>query len=158
MTTTSYCLWPSEQLSCHEYMYVFRRQSCMCVPVQLCAVVCVCACGKGCQLFCVGGLYWMWQESPTGASGTWQSAAGPLLAYKRKVTAGKTNQTLPPPPIPPHSPVSFQMTVRDFLPKGRSQLIAVNETIMAGRWRHLEMLALFLFFFSFLLFYSLVLL
>lgn len=73
---------------------VFTRKTCMCACV---SCVCVFVWVEGCQLFCVGGLYWMWQESPTGASGTWQSAAGPRLALERKVTAGKTNQTLPPP-------------------------------------------------------------
>lgn len=71
----------------HEYMYVFTRESCMSV------------CAEGCQPFCMGRLYWLWQESPYGASGPWQSAAGPVLPRAESYRQQNKSNATPSPPV-----------------------------------------------------------
>lgn len=84
MTASPSCLWLS------EHLFGLLMNICMCLPGSG-----VCVCTEGWQALCMGRLYWLWQELPTGASGPWQCAGGPVLAPELKATASKTNQTLP---------------------------------------------------------------
>lgn len=116
MTASPSCLWPSEHLSwaSHEYMHVFTGESSMCVQS-------LCVSGEGCQPFCMGGLYQLWQESPIAASGPWQTAAGPVLPPSWKLPPAKQIKRYPLPTL-----VSWKMTGRDILPSGHSLLTAIN--------------------------------
>lgn len=117
MTASPSCLWPSEHLF-GLFMNIF-----MCLPRRVvCVRVCVYA--EGCWAFCMGRLYWLWQESPTGASGPWQSAAGPVLPRAQSLLQKNKSNTTPHPTC-----VSWKMTGRDILPSGHSQLTAINYTL-----------------------------
>lgn len=91
MTASPSCLWPSEHLSwaSHEYMHVFTGESSMCVQ-SLCVWWGVSAVLHGRSLPAVAGVthcsFWPLTK-----------CCRARLAPELKVTASKTNQTLPPP-------------------------------------------------------------
>lgn len=71
--------------SFHEYINVFAGEKHVCC--------------EGCRALYTGRLYWLWQESPTGASSPWQNAAGPVLPPSSKLPPAKQIRRRPPSPL-----------------------------------------------------------
>lgn len=79
---------------------------------------------------CAGRLHWLWHQRPSELAAPGRTLQGQSCPPAQASTS-KANQT-PPPPLPPLCCVGGNMTGRDMVPSGHSQLTAVNDSTHAG--------------------------